>query len=88
MKTGSYRAQFPLESALDLKQGLKALGSDLLVTCGPPEDIIAGMARGTSTCSVICTQEVTSEELTAEARVILSHMLSFIINRTERFMLS
>ena len=37
------RAKFLLESAQDLKQSLKALGSDLLVTVGLPEEVIAGV---------------------------------------------
>eukprot|EP00873_Tetraselmis_striata_P018999 jgi/Tetstr1/439263/TSEL_027705.t1 len=39
-KTGAYRAQFLLESVLDLKQNLRALGSDLLLCVGPPEEKI------------------------------------------------
>eukprot|EP00798_Chlamydomonas_sp_ICE-L_P024753 gene24753-10392_t len=35
LKTGSFRAQFLLESVKDLKGRLQAVGSDLLVTCEP-----------------------------------------------------
>ena len=35
----SVSAKFLLESAMDLKQGLKAIGSDLLVTTGLTEDV-------------------------------------------------
>ena len=63
------RAQFLLESTQDLKQGLRAIGSDLLVTTGLTEDVIAGVARGSSSCSVMCTQEVTSEELGVDNKV-------------------
>jgi deoxyribodipyrimidine photo-lyase len=69
VKTGSFRAQFLLESALELKQSLRALGSDLVVSCDSPEDVIEGLARGASSCSVMCTEEVTSEELAVDARV-------------------
>jgi deoxyribodipyrimidine photolyase len=36
------RAQFLLESVAALKGSLKALGSDLLVAVGRPEDVIPG----------------------------------------------
>jgi deoxyribodipyrimidine photolyase len=43
-KTGAYRAQFLIESVLDLKQGLRQLGSDLMVHMGPPEEALQGDA--------------------------------------------
>jgi hypothetical protein len=41
-KTGAYRAQFLLESVLDLKQGLRQLDSDLMIHMGPPEEALQG----------------------------------------------
>ena len=41
-KTGNYRAQFLLQSVLDLKQSLRSIDSDLLVKFGQPEDILPG----------------------------------------------
>ena len=41
-KTGSYRAQFLIESVTDLKQGLQQLGSDLMVHMGTPEEAMQG----------------------------------------------
>jgi hypothetical protein len=41
-KTGNHRAQFLLQSVLDLKLGLQQLGSDLLVHMGKPEEAIKG----------------------------------------------
>lgn len=41
-KTGAFRAQFTLEAALDLKDRLRGLGSDLLIHLGRPEDVIPG----------------------------------------------
>lgn len=38
-KTGSFRAQFLLESVLDLKARLRGIGSDLLVAFGKPEEV-------------------------------------------------
>jgi deoxyribodipyrimidine photo-lyase len=37
-KTGAFRAQFLLESVLDLKAQLRAVGSDLLICVGRPEE--------------------------------------------------
>lgn len=42
-KTGDYRAQFLLETALDLKQRLRSIGSDLLLYPGKPEDAFRGI---------------------------------------------
>jgi len=39
-KTNFFRARFLLESVTDLKKRLRAIGSDLLVTVGKPEDVI------------------------------------------------
>ena len=39
---GPYRAQFLLESVLDLKARLRGVGSDLLVALGKPEEVRAG----------------------------------------------
>ena len=41
-KMGNLRAQFLLESVLDLKAGLRGVGSDLVVHLGKPEDAIPG----------------------------------------------
>ena len=41
-KTGAVRAQFLLESVLDLKRSLRGIGSDLLIHMGSPEDAVQG----------------------------------------------
>jgi deoxyribodipyrimidine photo-lyase len=41
-KTGSVRAAFQLESVLALRRALQAIGSDLLIRKGHPEDIVPG----------------------------------------------
>lgn len=48
LQTGAFRAQFLLESVLDLKQRLRAAGSDLMICMGRPEEV-----RGTC-----CTEAV------------------------------
>ena len=42
-KTGAVRAQFLLQSVLDLKQSLRRIGSDLVIHLGRPEDALPGM---------------------------------------------
>ena len=83
LKTGPYRAQFLLESVLDLKSQLRNIGSDLLITMGPPEKIlptllmpIAGSTQSSSNSAdtgrsavVLAQSEVTSEETSAETAV-------------------
>jgi deoxyribodipyrimidine photo-lyase len=68
LKTGPYRAQFLLESVLDLKSRLRSVGSDLLITMGPPEKILSDYAAGQNTI-VLAQSEVTSEEIRAEKAV-------------------
>ena len=67
LKTGPYRAQFLLESVLDLKTRLRSVGSDLLITMGPPEKVLPNYA-GKNTL-VLASSEVTSEEIRAEKAV-------------------
>nr|QDZ38467.1 cryptochrome DASH [Chlamydomonas sp. ICE-L] len=75
LKTGSFRAQFLLESVKDLKGRLQAVGSDLLVTVGRPEQILAGLTSDCKPGTVVLTQhECTSEEERVDAKV--SDMLS------------
>ena len=39
---GGHRARFQLESVLNLKQSLRAIGSDLLIAVGKPEEVGPG----------------------------------------------
>lgn len=66
-KTGPYRAQFLLESVLDLKDRLRGIGSDLLIHLGPPEGFLPTLTAGGA--SVLAQAEVTSEETNAERAV-------------------
>ena len=75
-KTGSYRTRFLLESVVDLRAQLRALGSDLLVGVGRPEDVLPtlvipardgeGAATGATT-TILWQEQVTSEELKVDA---------------------
>ncbi|MGB5975258.1 MAG: DASH family cryptochrome [Nodosilinea sp.] len=64
-KTGVYRAQFLLESVADLRRSLRALGSDLVVRVGHPEDIIPDLVS-TGIKTVYWHEEATAEELRVE----------------------
>ena len=65
-KTGSYRAQFLLESVADLRASLQAKGSDLLIRHGKPEDVIPTLAKSLQVDAVYWHEEVTSEELAVD----------------------
>ena len=43
-KTGAYRTKFLLESVLALQNSLRAVGSDLLIANGTPEDVFTGVS--------------------------------------------
>ena len=62
-KTGKFRAQFIIESVADLRQSLRALGSDLLIRVGLPEQILAQMCQELKTSWVVCNRERTQEEV-------------------------
>eukprot|EP00798_Chlamydomonas_sp_ICE-L_P017197 gene17197-23516_t len=68
-KTGIQRAQFIVDSVKDLRTGLRALGSDLLIRIGRPEDVLPSLAKETQAEAVYCHMEVTTEEAQVEASV-------------------
>ena len=65
-KTGKYRAQFILEAVTDLRQSLQALGSNLIVRFGLPEETIPTLVQELNIDAVYYHQEVTAEELQVE----------------------
>ena len=77
-KTGSYRTRFLLESVVDLRAQLRALGSDLLVRRRPaggratrardPGARRRGAATGATT-TILWQEQVTSEELKVDAAI-------------------
>ena len=68
-KTGAYRAQFLLESVADLRRSLQALGSDLVVRLGKPEQVIPELVKSHNIKAVYWHEEVTAEELQVEQGV-------------------
>ncbi len=69
-KTGSFRAQFLVESVTDLRSSLQKLGSNLIVRRGLPEEIIPAIAQQLNVDRVHYSQEVTSEEKQVEKKLI------------------
>jgi deoxyribodipyrimidine photo-lyase len=61
---GATRGKFTLECVAGVKNALRALGSDLLVKCGSPAEVIGELTlTGANERTVVLTQqEVTSEE--------------------------
>lgn len=68
-KTGRFRAQFLIESLIDLRASLKKLGSNLIIRLGYPETVIPSIAKQYEIDQVFFHREVTSEETTVESRL-------------------
>ena len=75
-KTAHHRAKFVLESVLDLKSRLRAIGSDLLILIGEPEKMLPAVlggaapgAAGQSSPLVVASAEVCYEERAVERAV-------------------
>ena len=66
-KTGIHRQHFIAESLRDLRQSLRKIGSDLLISEGRPEDVFSKLLPRGST--IITQQEVTQDELDADSLV-------------------
>ncbi len=65
-KTGAFRAKFLLESVARLKHSLQALGSDLVIRIGKPEQILSELAQALKAQAIFFSEESTDEELTVE----------------------
>ncbi len=61
-KMDGYRAAFLLESLRDLRARMRALGGDVVVRQGRPEDVVPDLARQTDAATVHLTDEPTREE--------------------------
>lgn len=62
-KCAKYRSKFLLESVLNLRNNLRALGSDLYIRVGKPEEEIANLANEVKSNWVFCNRERTQEEV-------------------------
>ncbi|MQM01560.1 hypothetical protein Taro_034315 [Colocasia esculenta] len=68
-KTGPYRATFLLESVRDLRNSLRARGSDLVVRVGRPETVLVELAREVGADAVYAHQEVSHDEVRMEEKM-------------------
>ena len=68
-KTGSFRAQFLLESLTDLDNNLRKLGSGLLILNGAPEVEIPKIVSRFKASKVVAKREVAFEERQTESNV-------------------
>ncbi len=66
-KTGSFRAQFILESVADLRANLRKKGGDLIIRIGKPERILAEMAEQYDVAEVHLSKEIAQEETDIES---------------------
>ncbi len=82
-KTGSFRAQFLLESLKDLDSNLRALGSGLLIVKGNPQVEIPKIVKQYKVSKVFAKREVSYEEKQTE--VLLQNELFKINCELETF---
>ncbi len=68
-KTGKFRAQFLIESLIDLDKNLRALGSGLVILKGRPEVELIKIATLFTATKVFAKKEVAYEELIAQHKV-------------------
>jgi deoxyribodipyrimidine photo-lyase len=68
-KTGSFRAQFLLESLIDLDKNLRAIGSGLVIIKGKPEVKIVEIANAHNVTKIFSKTEVGYEEQQKEKLV-------------------
>ncbi|MBZ8180195.1 DASH family cryptochrome [Oscillatoria salina] len=68
-KTGSYRAQFIIESVTDLRNSLQQLSSNLIIRQGLPEIVIPEIVKQLKIDLVYYHEEVTTEELAVETEL-------------------
>ncbi len=69
-KTGTWRAQFLLESVADLRASYRSGGGELVIRCGLPETIIPQLVQELGITAVYFHAYPTSEELAVEQAVI------------------
>ncbi len=68
-KVGVHRAQFIIEAIRDLRERLRAKGSDLVVRRGLPEEVLLELARETQSGWIYCNRERTPEEVRVQDKL-------------------
>jgi len=65
-RAGALRAQFLLESVLDLRERLREKGGDLLIRVGEPEKIVAELAEEYGAQYIYTSKEIAPDETSVE----------------------
>ncbi|WP_373522106.1 DASH family cryptochrome [Aquiflexum sp.] len=68
-KTGAFRTQFLIESVENLRKSLQALGADLIVEEGSPEEVVIELVNKYQAEAIFFSEEVTQEEKLIEERL-------------------
>ncbi len=68
-KTGAHRTKFIIESIIDLRQSLKAIGSNLIVRIGKPEEVLFELAQEVKSAWIFCNRERTEEEVNVQDKL-------------------
>ena len=68
-KSSARRAKFLIDSVVNLKANLRAVGSDLLVGVGKPEELLPTLVVPDGPLTIVSTKQVASEELCVERNV-------------------
>jgi deoxyribodipyrimidine photo-lyase len=68
-RVGEARIRFLVESIIDLRQQLRALGSDLIVRSGQPDEVLYQLALETKSQWVYCNRERTRDEVNVQDRL-------------------
>lgn len=68
-KIGISRANFLLESVMDLKKQLQSYGSDLFIYKGKTQEILANLAQKLEIETLFTSKEITFEEINLESKV-------------------
>lgn len=68
-KTGSFRAQFILESLADLQRDLQKLEAPLQIACGDTVQALKDIQREFPFSTIYCAEEVSTEELALENKI-------------------
>ena len=69
-KHGRFYTKFLVESLENLRKNYQALGGDLLIRFGKPEEILPALAQSLQATSVFFQEEVTPEETAVEGKVV------------------
>jgi len=65
-KAGAHRTKFIIESITDLRNSLKAIGSNLIVRIGKPEAVLFDLAQEVKSAWIFCNRERTQEEVNVQ----------------------